>query len=143
MLVTKSWGSITIRAGLLFLSLLLIAFVPLANAYDSDTICLSWSKKSHIPQNSKATWTGEGLEVRFYYDSELKGQLRLHYKIEGSEYKSMAEAGGSLFGGFDSNSWNTVYFELPYMPDRWYISFLEDVCLESREKTLWEKLKEM
>ena len=35
MLVTKSWGSITIRAGLLFLSLLLIAFVPLAKSQEA------------------------------------------------------------------------------------------------------------
>ena len=37
MLVAKSWGSITIRAGLLFLSLLLIAFVPLVHADTEET----------------------------------------------------------------------------------------------------------
>jgi hypothetical protein len=109
-----------------------------------DTICVEWKDKQTILTNSKATWDGEALTIRYYNDtgSTIESAIDLTYD-QTNTIRASTNAGimAIVRGGVAPNTWASSSFQLPYRPSSYYIHFTESKCIKTREKTWLEKLK--
>ena len=108
-----------------------------------NTVCVEWKDNQSILTNTKATWDGEALTVRYYNDtgSTIKSAIELTYDRTNTIRASSNAVMIATIAKVAPNTWASNSFQLPYRPSSYYIYFTESKCVKTREKTWLEKFK--
>lgn len=130
------------KIGTLIIVALAVIYSPFAA---SETTCTKWSQKRITLSNTKTSWDGEILTIRFYNNTgkHINERLKLSYTFNDRDFnfKVINELDNfNSITGRTNNSWDSASFSLPLKPYYWKLFYTQNVCENYREKSVLENL---